>query len=47
MQNRDNFWEKGSITAVNVGDEVAIKKFGSGRGDAPRIALIDIVDSLT
>ncbi|EZK12616.1 hypothetical protein AB53_3377 [Escherichia coli 2-005-03_S1_C3] len=30
MQNRDNFWEKGSITAVNVGDEVAIKKFGSG-----------------
>ncbi|EIW2791298.1 MULTISPECIES: hypothetical protein [Shigella] len=45
MQNRDNFWEKGSITAVNVGDEVAIKKFGSG--DAPRIALIDIVDSLT
>ncbi|ENI9144211.1 hypothetical protein ACOI4C_20575 [Escherichia coli] len=45
MQNRDNFWEKGSITAVNVGDEVAIKS--SVQGDAPRIALIDIVDSLT
>ncbi|KEK88758.1 hypothetical protein AC35_0785 [Escherichia coli 3-475-03_S3_C2] len=36
MQNRDNFWEKGSITAVNVGDEVAIKKFGSGGCTPPR-----------
>lgn len=30
QQNRDNFWKKDLLT-VNVGDEVAIKKFGSGR----------------